>query len=274
MAHSDILEAIAVINASASIKAHPQWAAIIALLADYAKGTIIGKDIIQYDPRLGPKEYGQSYSDWLSTRINVSTSQMGDIATTAFIISHESVHRVINDSDTIPGELQCRAHDARFGSELKVGITYTSPATGKPATVSLIGSTLLGEIDKTIVAATANKLIDRILCVKRYQDILMANWVAANYSYHEGGLRLRDAATLGHYIRALSADSAGNFGSALVDVLDAIAAPDWPTAKAAISVSGDLSALKKALRKVYMTPVAGSRITAIEKRLGINLKPL
>lgn len=273
MPHPDILEAIAVIKASASFKAHPKGPATIALLDDYAKGTIIGKDIIQYDPRLGPTEYGQSYSDWLSTRINISTSQVGDVATTAFIISHESVHRVLDDSDTIPGELQCRAHDAKFGAELKAGITYTSPATGKPATVSLAGSTLFVEIDKTIVAATANKLIDRILTVKRYQGILTATWVAANYRTHEGGLRNRDAVTLGHYARALSADSAGNYGPQLVDVLDAIAVPGWSAAKAAISAAGDLSALKKALHKIYMTPLAGTRITAIEKRFGINLKP-
>lgn len=273
MPHLDIVEAIAVIKASTSFKTHPKGSSMIALIDNYAKGTMVGKDIIQYDPRLGPTEYGQSYDDWLSTRINISTSQVGDIATTAFIISHESLHRVLNDADTIPGELQCRAHDAKFGAELKTGIAYVSPAAGTPARVSLVGSTLLVEIDKTITAATANKLIDRILSITRYQNILTGPWVAANYRTHEGGLPNRDPATLGHYVRALSANSGGTYGPQLVDVLDAIAAPDWPAAKAAISATGDLSALKNALRKIYMAPVGGTRITAIEKRLGISLKP-
>jgi hypothetical protein len=272
MPHANIIEAIAVIKASTSFKTHPRGTAMISLLDDYAKGTIIGKDIMQYDPRLGPTEYGQSYSDWLSTRINISTSQMGDIATTAFIISHEVLHRVLNDADTIPGELQCRAHDAKFGSELKTGLAYISPS-GSPMRASLLGSTLLVEVDKTILAAAQNKLIDRILSVKRYQGILKPSWVASNYRTHEGGLRNREPETLGHFVRVLAEEGSGDYGSQIVDILNAIAVTGWPVAKVAISSTGDLSALKKALRKVYMAPSAGATISTIEKRLGINLKP-
>jgi len=271
MPHADIIEAIAVIKASTSFKMHPRGAAMITLLDQYAKGTVIGKDIIQYDPRLGPTDYGQSYSDWLSTRINISPSQKGDIATTAFIISHEVLHRVLNDADSIPGELQCRAHDATFGLELKTGIAYVSPS-GSPMRASLMGSTLLAEVDKTILAASRNKLIDRILSVKRYQGILTPGWLVANYRTHEGGLRNREPETLGHFARALAAERSGDYGPQIVDILDAITVTGWPAAKAAISPTGDLSALKKALRMVYVAPIAGTTISKIEARLGINLK--
>ncbi|MCU0911007.1 MAG: hypothetical protein MUE98_06590 [Rhodobacteraceae bacterium] len=265
MLHSDIAEAVAIVNASTALKSTPKGAAVLALVADYASGGILGDKIV-YDPSLPPNQYGNSYGKSYSPapRIEINAAFIGDPAATAHVLAHEALHRAMGDDKTIDGELACRAQDAVFGQELVAGLAYTPPAGGT-AVASLSGSALMPEVMKTITNVGSQKSLDYILGLELYQKNLTAQWVLANYRAHGGGLRNREPNTLGHFLRVLTNGGSPSNAPQIVDVLEAIQAPGWPVAKKA---AGDLAPLRQSLRMVYDSMILGNRIKACETRFG------
>ena len=263
MLHSDIAEAVAIVNASSALKSTPKGAAVLALVADYASGGLLGDKIV-YDPSLPPNQYGNSYGRSYSPapRIEINAAFIGDPAATAHILAHEALHRAIGDDKSIEGELMCRDQDATFGRELVAGLSYTPPAGGT-AVASLSGSALLPEVNKTIMNVGSQKSLDHILGLEIYQKNLTARWVLANCKSYGGGLRNREPNTLGHFLRVLVAGGSPSNAAQIAEVLEAIQAPGWPVAKKAI---GDLAPLRQSLRMVYDSMILGNRIKACESR--------
>ena len=264
-----IVQAVAILRASATIKTHTDGAKMLAILGDFNDN-----DKIVYVANLGGTVYGQSFDNFLWGRIRINDAFLGDAETTSAVIAHELIHLSLAMFDEFDEEIKCREFDARYLTEIIGGFSYSDPATtGAFKTAKLTtASQLWAHYQGLLNAAKLDQTIDTILAVRTYDKIISADWVVKHVDDY-GGLGNRWATSLGKFVGALVCADArpAHYAPTILKVLQAISGPYWPKAKPALGEFNRFAAMMSYIEKVSV-PANGAAIDALEKKFGEKLR--
>ncbi len=263
-----IVEAVAMLRASATIKTHSAGAKILAILDDF-----FANDKLMYVSNLGGTVYGESFDNFLWGRLRINEAFSGDPETTSAVVAHELIHLSLALLDEFDEEIQCREFDARYLTEIIGGFSFPDPATtGAFKTAKLTtASQLWAHYQRLLNAAKFDQLIDTILAVHTYDKHISADWVVKHVDDY-GGLGNRWATSLGKFVGALVCADArpAHYAPTIVKVLQAIPGPYWAQAKPALGEFNRFAAMMTYIEKLSVAN--GAAIAALEQKFGEKLR--
>jgi hypothetical protein len=259
----------------------------LALLRDYLREG----DEIAF-AALPDNKYGDSDRRW-GANIRISERFRGHVAVVAVLLSHEGCHllRDVRLSDKVEQEVICRTLGVCLYRDLIPGVSITASAPewrgSSPPSATMTRAVRertvrisLPARDAPIELSTqnqriqANRLIDWIVSIG-YASLLRAAWINRSIDWW-GGLRNREPATKGHYLRCLAAEGE-TYGALILRILESFTGPtyrqDWDAMLAAAAEGEGLNDadLARALRALRSQPGTAARIRALEQRFPVDL---
>lgn len=283
-----IEEAIVILRSSRTVKDHPLGYAMMAKVTAFqTRGQII------FDPGMDPKKRGESFENFAWRRIRLNIAWITHPVTVAAVIGHEAVHLASDTEDQVEEEVECREFDVAFLAELEAGtITYSYQRQSQASlmataplrtaimklpfttdgTDSDSASPIMTDYYDLKAAARTKQLIDMVLGIRLYADLLKANWLV-DHLQDWGGLGNRKPATLGLFVKCLvCADQRpAYFAPYILEVLQAIPAGSWSQAKQAMGDFGRIQSMGTYIEKLP-DPSYKARLDALDASFGDKLR--